>query len=427
MDVLEWLLDRFLARSREPRYTRSAIMNYKQFNSNEELEIVRIVISNNNHARRQEVIEKSSCGSSKTTELLMQLRERGVLTHVEDRDPSQASPGRVPHVYAVNPVLGAFVGIAVNNVYDRFALIDFSGEVVATEEYEPSYKAENTIDMLRSHIEQFIATYSSPDQPLCGITLGLHGIFDQRSGTLYRIPNRTGDVNLHAREEIEASFDVPVYVCHAKYLLMLHRYRFGSELNDSCIVNLHHGYGVGMGISFHGTFIEGGSGFSGEIGHTRFQDNERKCYCGQVGCLRTLVSYQAIVEDFLDEIREGTPTRADESFLRNASYEDGVKHIVDCAIECDTLCMKAIYQTGMRLGISLGTAVTLYNPDVLVIHSDLSRVGELFTAPLRFYLQSNALSESARSLSIEFCVLEPFAASIGGGLMALKHKLHEVI
>ncbi|MFW6368898.1 MAG: ROK family protein [Spirochaetota bacterium] len=402
-------------------------MESASFKSKEELEIIRIVLTNDNSARRQDVINESSCGSSKTTELLMQLRERGILRHNPNKQLAQSAPGRSPHVYAVNPTLGAFVGIAVNNVYDRLALIDFSGEVTGTKEYEPSYKAEQTIASLQLHLQDFIQSHKPHDQPLRGITLGLHGIFDERTGTLYRIPNQTGDVNLHAREEIERTFGVPVHVCHAKYLLMLHRYRFSPELNNGCIVNLHHGYGVGMGISFNGTFMEGGSGLSGEIGHTRYADNDRRCYCGQVGCLRTLVSYQAIVEDVLEKIRAGSPTRADLEHLRTASFEDGVKHIVDCAIDRDTLCMQTVYETGTRLGVSLGTAVTLLNPDVLVIHSDLSRVGELFTAPLRYNLQNNALTQSVRNLSVEFSVLEPFAAPIGGGLMALKHELQDSI
>lgn len=402
-------------------------MEFANFKSKDELEIVRIVLTMDNSARRQDVLNESSCGSSKTTELLMQLRERDILRHSPNKQLAQSAPGRSPHVYAVNPTLGAFVGMAVNNVYDRLALVDFSGQVVATKEYEPSYKAEQTIASLQLHLQDFIQSYKPQDQPLRGITLGLHGIFDEHTGTLFRIPNQSGEVNLHAREEIARTFGVPVNVCHAKYLLMLHRYRFSASLNLGCIANLHHGYGIGMGVAFNGVFMEGGSGLSGEIGHTRYADNDRRCYCGQVGCLRTLVSYQAIVEDVLEKIHEGSPTRADVKYLRTASFEDGVKHIVDNAIDRDTLCMQTVYETGVKLGVSLGTAVTLINPDVLVIHSDLSRVGELFTAPVRYNLQNNALTQSVRALSIEFSVLEPFAAPIGGGLMALKHELQDVI
>lgn len=399
------------------------VMEMPEIGNRNELDIVRAVLARDNRATRQDILKQVPFGSSKTAELLKDLRSRNVLLHHSEKSLTESNRGRGHHIYGVNPELGSFLGAAVNNVYDRLALVDFSGSLIATKEYEPSYKAEKTIPSLLLHIQDFLQEYGSEQHQLRGITLGLHGVFDEKTGTLYRIPNYGGDVIPNTRQEIARFFNVPVYISHAKYLLMLNRFRFSSDLNRKNILNLHHGYGVGMGISIRGHFFEGSAGLSGEIGHIKYPGNERRCYCGQVGCLRTIVSYQGIVDQVLGQIENGTPTRADSGLLKNSPFETGVKHIVDLAIEKDTLCTQIVYETGNRLGNSLGTAITLFNPDVLVVHSDLSRVGELFTAPLRLALQSHSLTQSVRELQIEFEPLEPFAAPIGGGLMGLRNQV----
>lgn len=398
-------------------------MEMPEIRNTDELEIVRSVLSRDNHATRQDILELVPFGSSKVAELIKDMRSKSILLHRSEKSANENNRGRAYHIYCVNPQLGSFLGMAVNNFYDRLALVDFSGHVIATKEYEPSYKAEKTIPSLLLHIQDFLQQYGSEQPKLRGITLGLHGVFDETTGTLYRIPNYGGDVIANTRQELARFFNVPVYISHAKYLLMLNRFRFSPDLNSKNILNLHHGYGVGMGISIHGHFFEGSNGLSGEIGHISYPGNERQCYCGQVGCLRTIVSYQAIVEQVLEQVENGTPTSADSALLKNSSFEAGVKHIVDLAIEKDTLCTQVVYETGTHLGNSLGTAVTLFNPDVLVVHSDLSRVGELFTAPLRLALQSHSLTQSVRHLQIDFEPLEPFAAPIGGGLVGLRNQI----
>jgi len=49
----------------------------------------------------------------------------------------------------------------------------------------------------------------------------------------------------------------------------------------------------------------GKSGFSGEIGHVPFFDNEIICHCGKKGCLETEASGRALIRLFKEKIKEG--------------------------------------------------------------------------------------------------------------------------
>lgn len=60
-----------------------------------------------------------------------------------------------------------------------------------------------------------------------------------------------------------------------------------------------------MGMISDGKLSYGKSGFSGEIGHFPFLDNDQICHCGKTGCLETGASGSAIHRIFMDKLNEG--------------------------------------------------------------------------------------------------------------------------
>lgn len=77
-----------------------------------------------------------------------------------------------------------------------------------------------------------------------------------------------------------------------------------QEEKDVLFITLD--YGTGMGIMINGKLFYGKSGFSGELGHIPFFENEIICHCGKKGCLETEVSGSALIRNFRDRIKEGS-------------------------------------------------------------------------------------------------------------------------
>jgi predicted NBD/HSP70 family sugar kinase len=59
------------------------------------------------------------------------------------------------------------------------------------------------------------------------------------------------------------------------------------------------GEGVGGAIIVNGTPLANPLPISGEIGHTPALGNHRRCGCGALGCVETLVSVRGLLESFL--------------------------------------------------------------------------------------------------------------------------------
>ena len=81
--------------------------------------------------------------------------------------------------------------------------------------------------------------------------------------------------------------------------------------------------GVGLGIMVDGNLYSGEDGFAGEIGHILEQPNGKRCRCGKIGCLETVVNEHELVSAYRQRLatslREGidTPERLFTDAYRN--------------------------------------------------------------------------------------------------------------
>jgi predicted NBD/HSP70 family sugar kinase len=395
-------------------------MNLDEINIKEAIIVIKFLLDKGNCASRKDILEAAPWGSSKTDLILKTLRERSILQKDQD-DHKVSRRGRVEYKFSLNPNLGLFLGVELSNFFDRYVLADFSGKALACKEYSPSYRAVDISGNIIININDFLSTTQKVKQlPILGITLGLHGLFHETQGQLLQPMDSSATINLNIKNVIQENFNIPVSACHPRHLILLEKYGFEKKhITDKYVLNLIQGYGIGIGISIRGEFINGATNLTGEIGHIQVPGNKIKCYCGKEGCLRTLVSYRGIVEKAIQMIEEHHATSLDINLLKTSAYESSVERIIDAALEKDTLSMMIVHDTAVLLGSYIAMAVTLFNPDLLVIHSNLIRAKEVFSSPLLYHLETEALPKSVQNLKIDFTPYPPFAIATG----ATKHAL----
>ncbi len=121
------------------------------------------------------------------------------------------------------------------------------------------------------------------------------------------------------------------------------------------------GTGVGGGIAVRGRVLQGPNGLAGEWGHNPLpwrdpeQDPELACYCGQRGCVETLLSGPALARD-----HGGSQTAAE----------------LAAAGDARALATLARYES--RLARALAAVVNLLDPDVIVLGGGVSRIERLY-------------------------------------------------
>lgn len=151
-------------------------------------------------------------------------------------------------------------------------------------------------EVLRQHRE-------AEDGDLVGLGVNLPGHVDPRRGVVVYSPlgpdGQWDEVPLASL--LLSATGLPTAVENDVNALALHEKYFGDGqgLCDFAVVFVTpEGEGVGSGLIVGGTLVHGSHGIAGEIGHTPLGERDRRCRCGNLGCLEATVGFSAIRDRF---------------------------------------------------------------------------------------------------------------------------------
>jgi len=129
------------------------------------------------------------------------------------------------------------------------------------------------------------------------------------------------------------------------------------------------GTGTGAGIAVHGRVLQGPNGLAGEWGHNPLpwsvpgEDPQPDCYCGQRGCIETLVSGPALAADH----------------LRVTGVDLTAEQVAAAAAAGDAAALATLERHATRLARALASVINLLDPDVIVLGGGLSKLDHLYT------------------------------------------------
>ena len=236
------------------------------------------------------------------------------------------------------------------------------------------------------------------------IGIGFGGPVNHERGTVVLSHHVEGWAGVPLRDLLEQRFQVPVVVDNDANAGTLGEWKFGAGRGLSHLIYINIGTGIGGGIISGGRLIRGAQNLAGEIGHTVVRRNGPLCTCGKRGCVESCASGDAIGR------------RASEAFARDVRG----KELFDLAQVNDPTARKVLEEVLEDLTQGIGTAVSLLNPEAVIIGGGLSEAPEsLFLEPLRRGVPRYCLAEAAQTLRIEAAQLRYDAGVMGAVALAL--------
>jgi predicted NBD/HSP70 family sugar kinase len=142
-------------------------------------------------------------------------------------------------------------------------------------------------------------------EPLWGVLVSVPGIVDEASGKVLFSPN------LHWLEQVDLLqllaqvWRFPVVLVQEIRALALGHLTAEPGGEDFFLVDF--GQGVGGAVVLEGKLYSPPMPLSGEFGHTPVPGNKRRCGCGAIGCLETLVSRRGLLQSFAPAIEDRGP------------------------------------------------------------------------------------------------------------------------
>ena len=176
--------------------------------------------------------------------------------------------------------------------------------------------------------------------------------------------------------DLAARLGQPVAIANDANCLVLSEATDGAGAGAPVVFAAILGTGTGAGIAVHGRVLTGPNRLAGEWGHNplpwAFEDDRDEprlaCYCGQTGCVETLVSGPGMAADH--QRRHGdtlTPALT-------------AAQIAAAAASGDAACVDTLARWQQRLARALAGVINLLDPDVIVLGGGLSRIASTYTA-----------------------------------------------
>lgn len=173
--------------------------------------------------------------------------------------------------------------------------------------------------------------------------------------------------------DLSARLGQPVAIANDANCLVLSEATDGAGAGAPVVFAAILGTGTGAGIAVHGRVLTGPNRLAGEWGHNPLPwaeaDEPRPaCYCGQSGCVETLVSGPGLAADH--QRRHGGTTPVPLTAAQIAA----------AAVSGDAACADTLARWHQRLARALAGVINLLDPDVIVLGGGLSRIASTYTA-----------------------------------------------
>ncbi|PKO03930.1 MAG: ROK family protein [Chloroflexi bacterium HGW-Chloroflexi-5] len=287
---------------------------------------------------------------------------------VFEKATGDSTGGRPPIMLALNPRGGFVIGIKLMEGKVVGAITDLNASILAKDVIVlPDTQVNTSVETLVTLVNRLVQQAGIKKKQLMGVGIGLAGVVDFAQGIVKQNPIfGWKDVNLC--ELLEARMRVPVYIDNDVNTLTLgEKWLEPGKPEDNFIV-ITLGRGIGMGIVINGQIYRGKGGGAGELGHIMVEPNGPKCDCGRQGCLETLLSDRALV----DEARQ----------LISADVND-LDDLIARMIAGDKNAVLIFTRAGELLGHQIANLVNLFDPKLIIISGEGIRMGDVFFSAVR--------------------------------------------
>jgi glucokinase len=276
--------------------------------------------------------------------------------------------------------MGHTIGVDIGGTKVAGGVVDESGLILARARVDtPAKDAKAAEDAIVAVVEQLRGDFD-----IDAVGLGIAGFVDESRSRVYFAPNLPDWHNEPVRDDVSRRLGLPVVVENDANAAAWGENRFGAGRDETDLVCVTVGTGIGGGIVIEDRLYRGRFGIGGEIGHMQVVADGRLCGCGQRGCWEQYASGNALVREARERAAE---SRNQATVLLRMG--DGTpemitgRHVTEAARLGDEVALAAFATVGRWLGQGLADLVAVLDPGRFIIGGGVSEAGDLVLRPAR--------------------------------------------
>jgi predicted NBD/HSP70 family sugar kinase len=253
-----------------------------------------------------------------------------------------------------------------------------------------------------------------------GIGVGTPGLMIPSTGVVLRSINLDWD-DMPLGQLLSQRFYLPVYAGNDCQAAAMGEFIWGEPRDSEHLILIKVGSGIGAGIIINGCSFHGDGNGAGEIGHIQVVRDGLQCRCGNIGCLETVLSENALIRAARDvaEVNPATVLNQLCSKPENISM-----HTVKTAYELnDESVVGLVHQAASELGKVVAHMVGVLNINHIRIAGRLCFLGKGLMDPIHEQLIIRTLPGLSKQIDVRFSKLGDDIVIQGAASMVLKNEL----
>jgi len=286
----------------------------------------------------------------------------------------------------------------------RVGLADFTGrlldDALLTENVEAG--PETILAWAVATLNDMVSTHDRDGSSLL-VIVGLPGPVDFATGEVVSPPIMSNWSGFDVRAFVTSKIDAPVIIENDVNLIALAEHRLDYP-DAKVLLVIKLGTGVGGGLVINGELLRGARGAAGDIGHTQStRAHGAQCRCGHVGCVEAVAGGWALVQT-----------------LQSRGLD--VTNITDVAVlvrDGEPTASNHVRAATRVVGQAVAQAVSLLNPDTVVIAGEMLQAGDAVLATVREGVYQYSLPLATHDLRLVPSSLGPLVGLKGGAQLGI--------
>lgn len=291
------------------------------------------------------------------------------------------------------------------------ALVDLAGAIHWKRRWNAPEggDAESQLRTISKYLMQAVATAPEVGVALVGVGAADPGTVDVTTGRSIRAVNVPGWTDVPVVEHLNRETNLAAVIERSDGWQALGEVSYGAGRGAQHVLFVTLLEGIGGGIVEGGKLLSGRDGSAGEIGHTRVSQDGPLCGCGGRGCLEAHLAPSRLAALW----RGASADELDAVAPREEAAGDDFAQMLQAARQGEPRATEVLGSAARALSVALGNAISLLNPERIILGGRFVDAGETLVSLVRQSLPEFALPELLANVEVRLAELGEDSTFLG--------------
>ncbi|WP_436499811.1 ROK family transcriptional regulator [Actinokineospora sp. HUAS TT18] len=368
---------------------------------------------------RLEIAEHTGLTPQAVSGIVRRLIDEGIVR--EDGASRVNAAGKPRVTLRINADAGRTVGIHFDPAELACVVVDLLGRPLATlrAPTPASLDPDDVVAAMAGLVEDVLRAADVPRELVLGIGLASPGPIDQERGMVVSPPKLAHWTRVPIKQMLSEATGLPVTLDNDSTAAAIGERWAGAGRSVANFAYFFFGTGIGGGLVLNQQVYRGGSFNAAEFGHMSVQPDGLECYCGNRGCLETVVSPAAVVAEAQRRLSAGGASVLAERFRADPASVDNAA-IRDAAAQGDPLATGVLEQAARHVATAVVNVVNVTDVDLVVLGGHgIRHVEQLYVDFAQQAVATRVMSRHIRVVEVALSPLGADAAVVGGAALVL--------